>query len=626
MTRQLIEKKVDIDAYPETVEKSRGSLTGGDMHGSALRLARILFGFHVLKFNDNVLDPKEAYKRFADLYEKSGDIGLSISDLSISIKTTSKLIEAHQRDIARYHQLSKMDSRNEAEAKELAAIDPTSLQGWLDSANANKADAERQLELATREMPEILNKFNGFIDQLEVADKEILLRLIGDELADRGSNDYFTLRLLDFLQRNGVKVTITISNHSNDFVRAYERLLEHGDFNTDGDVSRAQKPSLIGLKALYDNQLVSKQDIAELVERAYKPCLKILDYSLNEQGITLFTHAPVSFAVISDVAKKLGVVYRDSTKEALAETIDKINTQFAIIVKENRVHEYCDEGIASLENMTPQEIKDWPLAHLMWNRWNQSKDKAKGSGEYTRPKLVNNYSVGYVHGHDSYRSKDETQNHVINLDTPFGKFTRKDRVKKIEEMQKIVDHRNESSKNKALAQNVIDEIDLLMVLDSDEISLNQLLHQASLRRKRAGIFAGIFAAVGLLIGAGIGAALVATGVFAPLGLGLLGIIGFAAITGGGLAFIGGALGVGVAKATAVQRKAVGHLEGRPGTPPPEPDPAPEILGSTPAMLQKLGGSLEVADSNSSEIRKENSTEVTEDQKQVREQAKTEPKI
>lgn len=51
---------------------------------------------------------------------------------------------------------------------------------------------------------------------------KIKVCLIGDEFADRGSNDYFTLLLLQRLNEGQVKLEITISNHGFEFIYAYE--------------------------------------------------------------------------------------------------------------------------------------------------------------------------------------------------------------------------------------------------------------------------------------------------------------------------------------------------------------------------------------------------------------------
>jgi len=86
MTKELVEQRVDIYEYPMDVKKSRGSLTAGDMHGSALKLLRIFLGYNILKLKDEGVAPQKIYNDFADLYERSGDIGRSISKLESSIK------------------------------------------------------------------------------------------------------------------------------------------------------------------------------------------------------------------------------------------------------------------------------------------------------------------------------------------------------------------------------------------------------------------------------------------------------------------------------------------------------------------------------------------------------------
>ena len=44
-------------------------------------------------------------------------------------------------------------------------------------------------------------------------------------MSDRGSNDYLTLRVLDWLRVHSIRVCIIISNHSQDFVTTFERFL-----------------------------------------------------------------------------------------------------------------------------------------------------------------------------------------------------------------------------------------------------------------------------------------------------------------------------------------------------------------------------------------------------------------
>lgn len=66
-----------------------------------------------------------------------------------------------------------------------------------------------------------LLRFNEIIEHdLQVIDPTILVRLIGDILADRGRNDYLVLKVLRKLRRANVPLRILMSNHDNVFLEA----------------------------------------------------------------------------------------------------------------------------------------------------------------------------------------------------------------------------------------------------------------------------------------------------------------------------------------------------------------------------------------------------------------------
>lgn len=77
---------------------------------------------------------------------------------------------------------------------------------------------KKNVEDLTRED---LTRFRGIIDRLLLQRKDLLIRLIGDVLADRGANDYFTLYILDHLFKNGVKVEAIFSNHDDGAFREF---------------------------------------------------------------------------------------------------------------------------------------------------------------------------------------------------------------------------------------------------------------------------------------------------------------------------------------------------------------------------------------------------------------------
>ena len=402
MVRKLIEKNVDIYNYPDEFEAHSGSLTIGDLHGNAIKLLHFLLRHAVIKFKDGISEPATYYHKFVTLYDQCGDI--------------------------------------------------------------TRLYLDKNYESALQKLPEIISQFNQLVSQLEIKNKFVLVRLVGDELADRGSNDYLTLRLLDLLHKNNIQTTIIMSNHNSEFIKAYENLRQHNSFDPQGGIMPEQKCSLYGLKLLFDEGIISPAELASLVNNTWLPALKILDYTLNEQGICLFTHAPVRFDIIQLIASHLGVNYHDCSKEMLGTTIDHINARFQQILKENTAHDWLNTTrIDQPDQMTDAEINKAPLIYIIWNRWNASVDTANA-----RPAFVNNYQVCYVHGHDPFQSLFAQ---VINLDTPCGKLPRRELQRNIQRATQIIMNDGYERMLKADVRQYLADVTRYKVLDSDESGL-----------------------------------------------------------------------------------------------------------------------------------------------------------
>ena len=246
-----------------------------------------------------------------------------------------------------------------------------------------------------------------------------LIRLIGDELADRGANDYFVLKLLEKLGNSAIPYEIIISNHGFEFLSVYEQGLETY-------YSYLEKPpgefavSLSHLRALVAKKIVSMGDIDYLVKTYYQPYLKVLGYSCFAEsslerllGITIYSHAPIGFETIRALARDMRVEYRDETAVLLAETMDRINHAFAIVAMNNALLQtYGDELKKQVDVYDiPME---YPLLRCLWARNYSLKDPPKN--------LQNNYLLFYVHGHDQGGKVDaHFQSFVTNLDNNFGK-------------------------------------------------------------------------------------------------------------------------------------------------------------------------------------------------------------
>jgi hypothetical protein len=283
---------------------------------------------------------------------------------------------------------------------------------------------------------------------------DVLLRLIGDELADRGANDWITLKLLERLHHLGLPFEILLSNHGVEFIGTYERIERSKVVWYFPDFLRDFARSLQALQDLVDDKLIDQKEIRQLVETIYKPAIKALSYSIDRSGkrpkITVFSHAPIESRVIEALAEYCGVDFNDDSVDDLATTIEKINSAFyEKIIAKNIVGESCYHGDPPWKGQGRNEYRVYkhPLAVLTWYRLEDSVDFSKESSE---DKVINQlfafggrygqqemrFDVNYAFGHtpkeevraDIYiktgkiLAKTKRAAELIALDQPFGKY------------------------------------------------------------------------------------------------------------------------------------------------------------------------------------------------------------
>ncbi|MCZ6913710.1 MAG: hypothetical protein O7C59_03970 [Rickettsia endosymbiont of Ixodes persulcatus] len=242
--------------------------------------------------------------------------------------------------------------------------------------------------------------FNKIIDKLKC--KKIgVLRLLGDEFAgDRGSNDYFTLKILEKLHEQSVQVEILLSNHGIEFIEGYEKK----KFLPSEIPYRApyfQSVSMLNLEILIQKGFVSRKEVISIYNKAYKPSLRVISYSLTEgvnPGITLYSHAPIGLDTIKNFARKFKIIFKSKTAPQLAATIEKINAKFQTFVISNTIHKLFKWN----RNGDPFEC-------LTWNREYEN---------LNRPAEITGFSLCFVHGHDS---NEHSENNIFNLDNFLGK-------------------------------------------------------------------------------------------------------------------------------------------------------------------------------------------------------------
>lgn len=269
--------------------------------------------------------------------------------------------------------------------------------------------------LDDEEVKGYLHQFNHLVDKL-VLKRKALVRLIGDELADRGQNDYFILKILQKLKQQDVPVDILMSNHSIEYIEATERLEERsGKFDTtilDKPFFQGHASSLHNLENLRQRGLISTKEVLEITSTSYKPNIKAVSYSLSEdqQEITLYSHAGIDIHVIALLAEKFNVDFKDDTAVQLAQTIDQINLHISTHIDKGNLHslytaEMQEAGYRGFVPLSKESV----LEYIMWNRHYH---------DLKRAPVHKGYNVNYVHGHDSGESCHEN---IYNLDSPLGK-------------------------------------------------------------------------------------------------------------------------------------------------------------------------------------------------------------
>ncbi len=285
--------------------------------------------------------------------------------------------------------------------------------------------------------PQDINDFKQLVDIIPVKPGPFI-RILGDELADRGSNDFYTLYLLKHLHANGVAFDINQSNHSLEFTLANERAtqaektkagvvktINYNEVYKDS-LGGDQSASMANMGILLAKKLISAEELNSLV-RVHQQHQTIVSYSLDKNNsISLYSHAPMGFAMIKHLAKKFEVRYKDDTAQELAYTIENINKKYVHVLREGLLHQYITQktinAVAAYDYkpyykkslLTNKGItaEHYPLEFIVWGRDYKSIDRHsthKGA-----------YQVTYVHGHD-LADPDIKQAHIICLDNFFGK-------------------------------------------------------------------------------------------------------------------------------------------------------------------------------------------------------------
>ena len=239
------------------------------------------------------------------------------------------------------------------------------------------------------------------------------LTLIGDELAERGMNDFWMLLVLKRLHEAQVDMDILLSNHSVEFLNR-----SSGGTAT---IIPAHSRSYHNMEVLIANGIISDAEVQEIINQHYLPMVKALRYSISEKGaLTIYTHAPVGLETVEALALKLGVDYDEKTPDSVMRTIDNINKNLSELFATGHMATLLlDEGKAPARIMGKKIPMPhaYPFIRLIWNRQLGPELRMKSKDGL--------FEITDVHGHvgrGSITTEDGTPspNHQ-NMDNNFGK-------------------------------------------------------------------------------------------------------------------------------------------------------------------------------------------------------------
>lgn len=265
----------------------------------------------------------------------------------------------------------------------------------------------------------LLAEFQRITSKIKVNPPFSFLRLIGDEVSDRGTSDLLTLSFLDTLEEKmkrsdpQAKIQALLSNHSADFIHC-QRPKEYGPYAPKvKDEGNARRSYYNYVKAI---EYFKNKDSNFIKDKVIKPYINHLNridlfsYKIDEANNTfyLFTHAPVGRETIIGLAKLYEVPFQDKTMQQLGATMDAINKKFR-----ERPFDFIEHPM---------------IQRLIWRRGYEDDEP-----EFDLPDVPDetcSYGFVGIHGHES-ELVVKGQYHIpfyswysnmLNLDSDFAKF------------------------------------------------------------------------------------------------------------------------------------------------------------------------------------------------------------
>lgn len=239
-----------------------------------------------------------------------------------------------------------------------------------------------------RTAKEFFIKFDQWVDRLKFT-PGAKIRLIGDALADRGSNDYYTLKIIQKSIKGRTDLEILLSNHDLEFMLRQENRFkmnqkkpEHAQ-SLDG-LSRhfyinECMDSFEAMTECMEDNLIETKNVDAAYED-YVSKIKVLSYDYNEEGgLNFYSHAPIwdtPLNVTIELVKTLrNNGFSNKTipldAEYMTALIDEINESMQQAIRSHRLSELVNSRV---DKRKPAEsLADYPFVRIAWHRPHETK-------------------------------------------------------------------------------------------------------------------------------------------------------------------------------------------------------------------------------------------------------------
>lgn len=251
-------------------------------------------------------------------------------------------------------------------------------------------------------------------DKVTITNHKSLILFLGDTIADRGNNDYFTLLIFRKLSINKVSFRIIFSNHDAEFLLQFYEGLENSNTTLFSlPENHHFGSSLASLQNLIALEIVNIVEVNHLVEAYYLPHLALLSHGLlnaETSNLTiLYSHAPITPLHIKRLINYFEISL--ANQHSLISTIDAINEKFHAFLSNNK------KGLIPF-------LDEEAISDLINDRYADLIARQTPELNSFFAKMTSQHPAINIHGHvgDEEIPLDIIGWPFINLDTDLGKY------------------------------------------------------------------------------------------------------------------------------------------------------------------------------------------------------------